>query len=354
MSTSLPLRNCPVERSSNLELYRILVMLLIVAHHYVVNSGLVEVMQNDPLSGDSVFLYLYGAWGKMGINCFVLITGYFMCRSSISLRKFLKLVLQVLFYSAVIYAIFVACGYVPFEFRECLKSLMPIKAVRDNFTGCYIAFFLCIPFLNILVLNVDKRMHRCLLLLSLGLYTALAFIRPVTMNYVTWFCILYFISSYIRLHGILPSFGWKAWGVTSLCLLALSAASVLLCLRCGITPYRLLADSNAPLALLTAIALFMFFKNLPFPQSRFINAVAACTFGVLLIHAHSDTMRQWLWKDVLDNVGQYGTTTMVMHAAGSVLGVFAVCALLDWFRLILLERPSFIVIDRILSSCGRK
>lgn len=30
------------QRNSNLELYRIIVMLLIVAHHYVVNSGLME------------------------------------------------------------------------------------------------------------------------------------------------------------------------------------------------------------------------------------------------------------------------------------------------------------------------
>ena len=29
-------------RSSNLELYRIIAMLLIVAHHYVVNSGLLD------------------------------------------------------------------------------------------------------------------------------------------------------------------------------------------------------------------------------------------------------------------------------------------------------------------------
>lgn len=35
-------------RNSNLELYRILVMLLIVAHHYVVNSGLLgELAQNS-------------------------------------------------------------------------------------------------------------------------------------------------------------------------------------------------------------------------------------------------------------------------------------------------------------------
>ncbi len=79
---------------SNLELYRIIVMLLIVAHHYVVNSGLMEVMMSQPTSGKSIFLSLFGMWGKTGINCFVLITGYFMCRSEITLRKFLKLLLE--------------------------------------------------------------------------------------------------------------------------------------------------------------------------------------------------------------------------------------------------------------------
>lgn len=68
-------------RNSNLELYRIIVMLLIVAHHYVVNSGLITVMEETPLSARSIFFYLFGAWGKIGINCFVLITGYFMCKS---------------------------------------------------------------------------------------------------------------------------------------------------------------------------------------------------------------------------------------------------------------------------------
>ena len=94
-------------RRSNLELYRIIVMLLIVAHHYVVNSGLTDVMAEDPLSSKSLYLYMLGMWGKTGINCFVLITGYFMCRSHITLRKFLKLFLEIMFYKIVIWAIFV-------------------------------------------------------------------------------------------------------------------------------------------------------------------------------------------------------------------------------------------------------
>jgi hypothetical protein len=78
-------------------------MLLIVAHHYVVNSGLMSVMKEEPLHIQSIFLYLFGMWGKTGINCFVMITGYFMCKSPyISLRKFMKLLFEIYFYNLII------------------------------------------------------------------------------------------------------------------------------------------------------------------------------------------------------------------------------------------------------------
>lgn len=41
-------------RNSNIELYRIIVMLFIIAHHYVVNSGLMEKMQESPMSPQSL------------------------------------------------------------------------------------------------------------------------------------------------------------------------------------------------------------------------------------------------------------------------------------------------------------
>lgn len=79
------------KRDSNIELYRIILMLLIIAHHYVVNSGIVEVLYENPINFKSIIMFLFGAWGKIGINCFILITGFFMCKSNISLKKFLKL-----------------------------------------------------------------------------------------------------------------------------------------------------------------------------------------------------------------------------------------------------------------------
>ena len=190
------------QRESNLELYRIIIMLLIVAHHYVVNSGLMDLMYENPLSDKSIFLFLFGMWGKTGINCFVLITGYFMCTSTISLGKFLKLMLELLFYNIVIYACFLLSGYESFSIVGCLKSLLPIPSVSDGFTSCFLLFYLFIPFLNILIRNMTEKQHLLLIGLLLFVYTILAQIPmiKVTMNYITWFIVLYFIASWIRLY----------------------------------------------------------------------------------------------------------------------------------------------------------
>lgn len=137
-------------RNSNLELYRIIVMLLIVAHHYVVNSGLMPELEKDPLSVKSIYFYIFGMWGKIGINCFVLITGYFMCKSQITIRKFLKLLLQIEFYNVIIYVIFVLSGYLSVKsFNELLMVFLPVKSIADGFTSCFLVFYLFIPFLNI-------------------------------------------------------------------------------------------------------------------------------------------------------------------------------------------------------------
>lgn len=87
-------------RNSNIELFRIISMLVIVAHHYVANSGVINeiVGITEPQLKD-YFLLIWGWGGKTGINCFVLITGYFMCKSQITAEKFIKLLAEVEFYN---------------------------------------------------------------------------------------------------------------------------------------------------------------------------------------------------------------------------------------------------------------
>lgn len=94
------------ERQSNLELLRIITMLAIIAHHYVVNSGVTGQFDLTSLNINTIFLQLWGMWGKTGINIFVLISGYFMCRSNLTVQRYLKVFLEAMFYRIVIFVIF--------------------------------------------------------------------------------------------------------------------------------------------------------------------------------------------------------------------------------------------------------
>lgn len=338
-------------RDSNLELFRIITMLLIVAHHYVVNSGLTAPdgpIFAEPLSSDSLYLLLIGAWGKIGINCFVLITGYFMCKSEITATKFFKLLFEIMFYKIIIGLIFIISDYQTFEWKSFLKLFVPITSVKHDFVGCFILFFLFIPFLNVLIKNLDERKHIYLLIMCSLTYILFGTFHRIEMNYVSWFMVLYIISSYIRLYPKKWMSNLKFCGLILLLMVIMSVISVLVCAWLGVrmdknVPFYFVTDSNALLAILTGVFAFLFFKNLKLPYNGFINAIASTTFGVLLIHANSDTMRQWLWKDTLNNVGHYG---MPLYVICCVVGVFAICSMIDYLRIKLIEKPFFNYFDK--------
>lgn len=337
-------------RDSNIELFRIITMIMIVAHHYVVNSVLMDIVEAQKSLGiQDIFLLIFGSEGKTGINCFVLITGYFMCKSNITAKKYGKLLGQRYFYTIVIWLIFLITGYELFSFKGFLKVIFPFFTVAGNFTGCFLLFYLFIPFINKLIHSLDEKQHLSLLALCLFVYTFLPSLMKATVsfNYVTWFIVLYLIASYIRLYPKKWFSNTKLWGYLAVASLLASWGSVVVLAylgkklsKTGIAYFEV-ADSNKILAVVTAICLFMFFKNLNIKQSKLINTIAASTFGVLLIHANSDTMRQFLWKDVLKNTSMYGTPYLFLYAIGSVLGVYIICTIIDVLRARFLERPIF-------------
>lgn len=52
-------------RDSNIELFRIITMIMIVAHHYVVNSGLMDIVESQKSLGiQDIFLLIFGSEGK--------------------------------------------------------------------------------------------------------------------------------------------------------------------------------------------------------------------------------------------------------------------------------------------------
>lgn len=333
-------------------------MMLIVAHHCVVNSGLISAggpMSTNPTSVNTIILWAIGMWGKTGINCFLMITGYFMCTSNITVRKFIKLILWIYIYNIIFYIIFLITGYETLSLGRIVRILSPVWGFNDNFTSCFIGFWLTIPFWNILITNMTKLQHEILICLLLFMYTLLGSIPTfnVLMNYVTWFGVIYIISSYIRLypHRIMSKkHVWFIITVTSI-MLALGSM-VFLSFFTSLGAYFLVSDSNKILAVVVAVSSFLWFKNIDIVYSKLINSIGASTFGVLLIHANSDAMRQWLWIDTVNCVGHYDLPPLqlTIYIISSTTIVFIVCIIIDKFRFILIEKPLLGWYDKKIDS----
>lgn len=327
-------------------------MLLIVAHHYVSNSNLIPIMVQDYPSAKALFLFLFGCAGKIGINCFVLITGYFMCTSHITMRKGLKLLLQIELYNIIFFCVFAATGYIALTPKEIIKGIIPINSIKDGFVACYLVFWCFIPFLNVLIKGMNKKQHQILLGISLLVYSVFPQLSiDVSYNYVSWFIVVYLIASYFRLYPPTWSCNKKTTGLMAIGFTLSSIASIVVCPQIfstfGKSPhfYFFIMDSNKPLAIATAVSAFLYFKNIDLGYNRLINNIAASAFGVLLIHTNNDAMRQWLWVDTLDNIGHY-PGNIYTHAIVSVIIIYITCTLIDYLRIILIEKPFFKWFDK--------
>lgn len=324
-------------RETNIELYRIIIMLLIVAHHYLVHSGILAEIAKNTYCFKSMYLLVFGAWGKTGINCFVLITGFFMCKSNTNMKKWLALIGEIIFYYVIIYLIFVLSGYDVFSFKEFIKTLMPIRDVSTEFKEGYLILYLFIPYLNILVNKMSEKQHLLLLGLCLGVYSVWGsnpFVE-VSFNYVSWFMVVYLIGAYIRIYPKEIYANCKLWTTITLTLICMSICSVL-----GLTNmkylgggYYLLSDSNKVFAILTAVSSFVLFANLPIRYNKYINKVAKSTFAVLLIHTSCDAMLKWLWSDMLHTAEAYYSSLIYVHSIISVILVFVICTVIDFIRI---------------------
>ena len=271
-----------------------------------------------------------------------MITGYFMCTSKITARKFIKLLAQIYFYNIVIYFIFLAFGYEAISVVRIVKLLMPFWGFGGDFIECFIVFYLTIPFWTILVQNMNIRQHGLLLILLLGCYTILGSIPTfrVTYNYITWFGIIFLIASYIRLYPMQIYENKKLWRRLTLISVVLSMASVALLDKYFNAGYFLISDCNKLFAVVVAVCSFLWFKKMNIKYNKVINAFGSATFGVLLIHANPGVMGLWLWKDFINAPSFYQLPfeRLVLASFGVVLAVFIICNLLDQIRIATMEK----------------
>lgn len=343
------------KRSSNIELLRIVAMLLVVASHFQSASGLPSLYENfgGDVCWNKLWAQCFGLWGKTVINVFVVITGYFMCTGALTVRRFLKIFLEMEFYNFAAFFVLLPLGYETITAKRLFELLFwPFSTVNRYFGESFLWFYLFIPFYNVFIRAATKRQHLCLVGLLLLMFTATSsfFFNKYVFHHVFWYASLYFLAAAIRLYPM----EWMAsrrccglllaGGVALACAWAVGVDFIQRRYNVVCLPHNMFVyDSHKILAVEIAVSAFLVFRNMSIPYSRLINAVAATTFGVFLIHTASDGMRRMIWTDILGVKEHFllPTWQFVLYSLASVAGVFATCSVIDWFRIRYVETPFF-------------
>lgn len=81
------------------------------------------------------------------------------------------------------------------------KTIFSIIYEAGNlYVGTFLIFYLCIPFLNLLIYAMDKKQYQTLLILAFTYFTVFStFFAHETFNFTGWLYVMYFMGGYIRL-----------------------------------------------------------------------------------------------------------------------------------------------------------
>jgi surface polysaccharide O-acyltransferase-like enzyme len=199
-------------RESNFELLRIISMFFVLTMHYFDLGGALH--NAIPLSFSYDFSWFMEAAAIIGVNLFVMITGYYQCTSTFKLKKLIILWAEVIFYCVGIYLIMVFLHKVPFSFTALIHNAMPVSNKFYWFISCYIALYMISPFLNAGIKALTKKQHGILIIVLFALfylwnlYLNSRFSHQVSGYPVinangfslTHFVFLYILAAYIRLY----------------------------------------------------------------------------------------------------------------------------------------------------------
>ena len=310
-----------VVRNSNLELLRILCMLFIVAHHFGVHG---QYVATEMPAFNQFIVTLLSAGGKLGVNIYVLISGYFLIKSDFKPRRIISTLGLTFFYSITIYlALLIFVSDFSFSFSNLWQSIFVIFHDSYWFVTCYLVMILLSPFINKLINTLKEKEHLILIAILLLMQTSFLGSRSyIVLSGSGWFVTLYIISAYIRLYPKKMLENRLISGVSS----------IVFCTILGL--WKSSTGMTNIICLLASISLFCFFNKLKIKKSRAINLIASTTFGIYLIH-DNQFIRHYLWNVWLNCPFHSTLDNFWLFSAIAVITVFVGCSIIELVRIIL-------------------
>ena len=200
-------------RKSNIELLRIIAILLIISFHYVYKSE--YIYSFDSLSFNEYIFKTFYFFGELGVNLFALITGYFLIKNKFSLKKLIKLILEVDFYYLLLIPVSIIfkidTGLTFISIKDYFLMFFPIILNKYWFITAYLLVYCLSPFLNILINKMSQIEYKRLIIVVVLIWSiiptffGLFFNDTETLLYYNrfiWLIIMYIIGGYNRLYSI--------------------------------------------------------------------------------------------------------------------------------------------------------
>lgn len=306
-------------RDSNIELLRIITMIMIILHHLSLFTN---------LKYDRPILYsIIVPLGKLGVSIFAIISGYFTINKKFSIKKLLSFYIQVWFFSVTLGWItsLVLPGY---EFKP--RFFFPVSIGVYWFVNAYIVMYVLSPFINKIMSKLSKNVIKKLIMTMLIISAVAMFteVRKVVANTFD-FIVLYMIGAYIKLYGIDRLKNKKnidIWFYTMTCWVVLFFIQVITEKCKKFVIYN--GNEGAIFNIVTAVFIFYAFKNMNIKKSKFINYLGKCSFAVYLFHEHP-TIRYHLWRERFADIGKNNTLLTII---GIVIAIWVFAIILEQIR----------------------
>lgn len=343
----------PESRMANMELLRIVSMMLVVILHFLWKGGCLT-----PLTQPDIPAWGYAAWAIealaiVAVNIYMLLSGYFLIESRFKVKRLIGLFLQLWFYSIGVGIVAAAFGYLPedgFSVYYLAQLCLPVSTNHYWFMTAYIFMYLFAPVLSQGIKKLTKRQLQIVLSLLVFVFSVIKSVASVRLaadmgGYdCIWYLCMFMLAAYIRLYG-LPFFKNAA---RSLLVYLVSAA----CIFGGTFLLRYIYmhtgkledmldicyDYNHILVLTASIALFCLFYHIKIKNDmvrRVIRRIAPYTPGVYLWHEHVAVRYEWPgW--LYDIIGTPDSFAMLLaDVIIAAAAVFVIGIIIDMLRSLL-------------------
>ena len=285
------------ERNINLEIFRILSILLVITLHILGHGNFLE--STELFSFNYYTLSLLQSLSFVAVNCFVLISGYFLVKSQFKFNKVLNLLSVIFFYSSILTFIVWKFNLVEVSLKDFIYSVLPITSNRYWFATSYVLLYLISPFLNSSINKMTRLELKKLIIALIILFSVI----PTFTFYVDgfgvnngygliWFICLYTVSSYLRLYYE-PNHKKNKWIIYYFMICSILFLTKIFISKLSISIIGRLTGSmiffkyNSILVFLASVFLFLYFLNLKISSKIIIRIslfLSPLSFGVYLVH----------------------------------------------------------------------